>query len=68
MKKIKFKFKPGATVETTDDFWYALFDGGYARPKELLVDKEQVKLVDDAVSVLYQLRDQGTKAGVILEN
>lgn len=49
MKVFKFKFKEGAKVNTTEEFWYALTDGGYIKPEDLLDDPKQIKALDAAI-------------------
>jgi len=50
---------------TTDDFWYDLFDGGYIKPEELLVDKNDIEKVKSAISVLEDFKEQLEENGII---
>jgi hypothetical protein len=62
-----FKFKKNAKdfcQMGTDDFWYSLFDGGYVETEGILADKKQLELVDQAVEVLRQFKDQLAAAGI----
>ncbi len=35
-------------------FWYAVTDGGYYKPKEVLKKKEDVKKVEDAIKIVKE--------------
>lgn len=64
---MKFKFKKNAKDfchTGTEDFWYALFDGGYVEPDGILDDKEQLKTVNEAVKTLRLFKDQCEQAGI----
>ena len=61
---IKFKFKPGAEVSSSEPH-YDLFDGGYIKPEELLADPEQAKKVNDAVRTIQAFFDQAEAEGVL---
>jgi len=52
---MEFKFKKKAHDHCrcgTNDFWYALFDGGYVEMDGILADKEQLAEVKKAVYIL----------------
>lgn len=65
---MKFKFKKDAEViETTDDFMYMLFGGGYIHPEEYLEDEEQIKELNNAISLIIDFRDDFENAGLFQE-
>lgn len=65
---MKFKFKKDAEpIETTDDFFYMLFYGGYIKPEEYLEDVEQIKKLNEAISLLYDFRDDFENSGLFIE-
>jgi len=37
---------------SSNDFWYDLTKGGYIKAKDVLTDEEQIKAVNDAISLL----------------
>jgi hypothetical protein len=45
------KLKKGL-ANTTDNFWYDLFEGGYLNPEDICEDKEDAKKVREAIRVL----------------
>jgi hypothetical protein len=64
---MKFKFAKNAKdfCQTgTEDFWYALFDGGYVETEGILSDKEQLKTVNEAVETLREFKNQLERAGI----
>lgn len=64
---MQFKFRKKAKDHCqmgNDDFWYALFDGGYVNPEGILEDKDQLAEVKKAVETLTQFKDQLEKAGI----
>lgn len=50
--KNKKKYKITEPNETTDGFWYDISDGGYIRPKDMLVDQERVEKLTEAIELL----------------
>jgi hypothetical protein len=53
---MKWKFKKGAKPQgSSDGFWYDLTLGGYINLFEVLEDEAQIKLVAEAVMLLYSL-------------
>ena len=67
---MKFKFAKNAKDFCqigTEDFWYALFDGGYVETEGILADKEQLQAVDEAVETLRQFKEQLYRAGICEE-
>jgi hypothetical protein len=62
-----FKFKENAKdfCQTgTEDFWYALFDGGYVEVEGILADETQLNEVIKAVQLLEQFKNQLENAGI----
>jgi len=45
--------KKGLNVSSSD-FWYDLADGGYLKPSEILVDKQDVMDVEAAIEILKE--------------
>jgi len=45
------KFKKGVKVET-DSFWYDIFEGGYIEPKNIIDDKYELEMVENAIGTL----------------
>ena len=43
--------------ESTDDFWGDLFSGGYLKPKRMLINKEDINRVEDAMRVLREFQE-----------
>lgn len=65
---MKFKFKKDAEpIETTDDFFYMLFYGGYIKPEEYLEDEEQIKKLNNAISLIKEFRNDFENAGLFEE-
>ena len=52
--KIRKDAKPQGSSE---GFWYDITDGGYIKLEEVLMDKEQIKAVNDAVDLLQSLEE-----------
>lgn len=48
----------------TEDFWYALFDGGHIKPEKLLADPEQLKKVRDAMGTLKWFKESMERNGL----
>lgn len=58
---MNIKFKKGAAdfgYYGSEDFWYALFDGGYIVPENLLEDQTQIDFVRRAMALLADLKQQ----------
>jgi len=45
-----------ATIDN-EDFWYALTDGGYLKPEEILLDKKDILEVNAAIIVLKEFQE-----------
>lgn len=62
-KKVPKKLERLATCMGSDDFGYALFDGGYLKPEEwvegddLIKLKEAIKLVDEFKNIVSELHE-----------
>lgn len=48
----------------TEDFWYALFEGGYIKPDKLIADPQQLGEVKRAMGVLLEFKSEMEKAGL----
>lgn len=59
-----FKFKKDQTI-SGEDFWYDLTDGGYIKPEELLEDKEQIKKVREAITIITEFEGQMIDSGIM---
>jgi hypothetical protein len=67
-ERMRFKFKQGAKAEIgTEDPWYALTDGGYLRPEDVLSDQSQIEELTRAVKLVKQFIDQCYETGIIEE-
>lgn len=53
---MEFRFKDDVQSIECDDFWYDLTDGGYLDPAEVLEDEDQVKQLNDAISLVYEFQ------------
>lgn len=63
-----WKFKPEHIEEIgSEDPWYAISMGGYLKPDRCLVDPEQAKKVNDAVSIVESFFQAAYDAGVLEE-
>ena len=67
MKKVKWKFKKGAEPQGKGDFWYDLTMGGYIEPEDMLVDKNQLKLLEDAIAIVESFREAAKEAELFNE-
>ena len=38
-----WNFDKNAEIVYTEEFWYDLTDGGYIKPENLLIDKDQIQ-------------------------
>jgi len=48
-----WKFKKDIPPQgSSDGFWYDITDGGYIRPKEILGDEEQLKILNEALRIV----------------
>lgn len=52
-------------VFTTEPF-YDLFLGGYIRPEELLVEKEDIKKVNEAIEIVETFMDNIKDKGLLI--
>ncbi len=50
---------------STDDFFYDLFDGGYIKPEKLLKNKDDIKKVQEAISVITEFKDAAEAEDII---
>lgn len=53
---MEFKFKDDVQSIECDDFWYDITDGGYLDPSEVLEDPDQIKQLNDAISLVYEFQ------------
>jgi len=58
------KFKENAKI-TTSDFWYDITDGGYIKPEKLLENPDEAEMVNNAINVLKQFRNEAENNNVI---
>lgn len=52
------KYLDNEPVGTSNGFWYDLTDGGYIIPAEILIDKNRVKELNDAIKLLSDWKDE----------
>lgn len=64
MVEVEFEFKDDAYV-SSDDPHYDLFNGGYIKPAELLKRRDDVLMVEEAVSIVRQFLQQAEDAEVL---
>lgn len=50
------EIKKDLEVSTTD-FWYDLVDGGYIKPEEILINTEDIRKVEEAITVLLDFQN-----------
>lgn len=63
-----WKFVPDPPDQSSsDDDWYALRDGGYIAPEDVLADPEQVRKVREAEAVLASFFGALRQAGIRTE-
>lgn len=55
--------KDDINVNTTDDKWYDLFDGGYIRPAEILEDDADVLKVEKAIETINEFFEAYEESG-----
>jgi hypothetical protein len=66
-KMTNFVFKSNAAeYHGTEDEWYAI-SNGYIKPEKMLSDKQQVKIIKDAVGTLKEFFEQCQQQGLIGE-
>jgi hypothetical protein len=58
-------FEFSDVVMTTDDPYYDLFQGGYIKPRELLVDEHQIATLELAVGLIQEFLEQAGSQGVL---
>jgi hypothetical protein len=64
MTEFKFKEKvEGDDVTYTEDPHYDLFDGGYIKPEDWLVDPEEIADVYDAIALINSFLRQAEEKG-----
>jgi hypothetical protein len=55
----EFTFKKDAKQEIgTEDPWYALTDGGYLKPEEVVDDEKQLRKLTEAISLVRSFIQQ----------
>jgi hypothetical protein len=64
----RFKFKKGAKQEIgSEDIWYALTEGGYLNPADVISDKKQLEELEAAIALVQAFIQQCYDDGVIEE-
>lgn len=58
------EFKENVKI-TTDDFFYDLFLGGYIKPKDILVNEDDIARVNDAIDVIQDFYADLDEADII---
>ena len=65
---MKFKFKENAQAEIgSEEPWYALTDGGYLKPEEVLSNQQQIDELKKAISLVKAFIQQCYDSGVLEE-
>jgi phage portal protein BeeE len=59
MMKLKEDINEEEITSTIDNegFWYAITDGGWIKPKEVLANEDDIKKVEDAIAVIREFED-----------
>jgi hypothetical protein len=66
--KINWKLKIDAPDQTSSEGdWYALTDGGYIHPEEVLADEDQLKKLIEATNIVKSFFDTLRQKGLIRE-
>lgn len=65
MEKLKFK-KDANPIGLSDDFWYAIYAGGWASPENFLEEEDAIK-IRNAIELIRQYEVQGTEEGFFEE-
>lgn len=63
---INFRFKEkveGDSVIYSEDPYYDLFDGGYIKPEDILIDPEEIADVYDAIALISSFIEQAKQRG-----
>lgn len=67
-KNISWKFKKEIPPQgSSNEFWYDLTDGGYIKPEQILEDQKQLKIVNDAIKVLWSFQEALGEAKILHE-
>lgn len=45
------------SILNNEGFWYALKDGGYLKPEDILLNQEDIDKVNDALKILAEFED-----------
>lgn len=68
MSDIKWKFVQSPPDQSSsDDDWYALHEGGYINPNEVLAEPDQIQMVWEAEKVLASFFQALRNAGIRTE-
>ena len=73
MKLIKIKKLSNEEQENielvieSEGFWYALTDGGYIKPEEILENKEDIDKINEAIQILQTFETILTNFDIINE-
>lgn len=65
MNKLEFK-KDVESIGLSEDFYYMIADGGWAKPEKFLEEKD-AKKVREAINVIKQYEQQGLEEGFFEE-
>jgi hypothetical protein len=58
-------FKKGSEARGLDDFWYALTEGGYIVPGDLLELEEDVRRLKEAIATVKSFERAAIEAGIL---
>lgn len=45
-----------ASIIDNEGFWYALSDGGYLKPEEVLDDENDIRKVEEAIEIIREFQ------------
>jgi len=53
-------------VNTSSEPYYDLFDGGYLKPEEMLVNPNEVSMVKNAIKIVKQFLDEAEEKELLI--
>lgn len=65
---MKWIFKENVEeLPTSEDFWYALNDGGYIKPEEIIADPKQLEELQKAIALVLDFEQELVDSGIMTE-
>jgi len=53
-------------VNTSSEPYYDLFDGGYLKPEEMLVNPNEISMVKNAIKIVKQFLDEAEEKELLI--